>query len=432
MNTPSSPHFPHLYSVLQQALPGKFQRRRGKLNPARVLGLLCVMCTLGQKGYRRVISEMRSGLRVAFGWVCDEDVPTPQAFGQARHALTLDLCREAFDAVRDACTLSRDRRKFGYRGMRIVAIDATRLPLPVDQRLIDHFGCPSNNRGISAAPMAGLVQLWDVGANQPVAFSLTRCDFSERDEALDLFRNLNATDLLIGDRGYPCFRIFSDLLQRGVHFILRCSVTFNAQVEEFVSSPAQDKVVNLTPPRTLKGAEEISLRLLKVTLPSGKIEVLATDLMLPEGHGCEELAALYVQRWRIETAFREMKAWHAVESFSARFPEGIEQELMALQIFLLLAGELEARAYEDLDQRRQSAKTDEELEDLREVRFNRLLIADAAVRLTRQSIDDLDSIPQRVESELRYIWKQRSKRRPGRRYPRKKKSAPKGFKPKGA
>ena len=434
MGMPTKPNvdFPHLYAVLEEALPDKFVRRGRKLNPAKVMGLLCVMCTLGQKGYRRVIREMRGGLRRAFGWVLDEDVPSPQAFGQARQALRPEICLLAFDAVQAACQASNRRSRRGYAGLREVAIDGTRVPLPVDKRLIEHFGCPSNQRGSSQAPMAGLVQLWDVSANRPVAFSLTKCDYSERAEALDLFRHLGPEDVLIGDRGYPCFEIFQVLQHRSIHFVLRCSNNFNQAVREFVVGSQEDATVTIpAPPRSARSGT-VRLRLLKVRLPSGNTEVLATNLWLEDGHAAADLAALYARRWRVETAFREMKVWHAVETFSARFPAGIEQELMALQLFMLLASELEARALDDLAERQSAAQTDTEREQLDKVRFNRLLIADATVDLTRVALDDLGAIPEMVASNLRYIWQQRSRIRPGRSYPRQRKSVKRGYKPKGA
>lgn len=432
MPTQAPVDFPHLYTVLDAALKGKFQRQGRKLNPARTMGLLCVMCTLGQKGYRRVIREMRTGLRRAFGWVLDEDVPSPQAFGQARQAMTLDICREAFDAVQQACPLSNRASARGYGGFREVGIDGTRLPLPVDRRLVDHFGCPSNQEGPTAAPMAGLVQLWDLAANRPIAFSLTRCDFSERAEALDLFRNLGETDLLVGDRGYPSFEIFAALLQRNIRFVLRCSLRLNTVVRDFLASAETDTEVEIAAPKKYQHQGSIRLRLVKVVLPSGTTEILATNLWASENHAIADLSALYARRWRVETAFKEMKVWHAVEAFSARFPEGIEQELMALQIFLLLASELEAHAQEDLQRRRAEADSDEERERLAAVRFNRLLIADTAVDLTRVAVDDLAAIPAMLASNLHYIWKQRTKTRPGRAYPRIRKAAAKGFKARGA
>ena len=331
MDINSHTDFPHLYSVLEAALPEKFSRQGRKLNPAKVMGLLCVMCTLGQKGYRRVIREMRGGLRRAFGWDVEEDVPTPQAFGQARQALTPAICLQAFDAVQAACTASNTASAKGYAGLREVGMDGTRLPLPVDPALIEHFGCPSNSRGATQAPMAGLVQLWDLAANRPIAFSLARCDFSERAEALDLFRHLGSGDLLIGDRGYPCFEIFQRLQHADVRFILRCSVKLNAAVRTFMQSESTDEIVTIKPPSKFAHEAPLSLRLIKVQLPSGKIEVLATNLLAGEGHTAEKMSELYLKRWRVETAFREMKVWHAVEAFSARFVAGIEQELMALQ-----------------------------------------------------------------------------------------------------
>lgn len=424
--------FPHLYSVLEEALPDKFTRQGRKLSPAKVMGLLCVMCTLGQKGYRRVIREMRTGLRRAFGWVLDEDVPTPQAFGQARQALRPEICLQAFDAVDAACVASNRLSARGYAGLREVGIDGTRVPLPVDRRLIEHFGCPSNQEGTSEAPMAGLVQLWDLGANRPIAFTLAKCDFSERAEALDLFRHLGPEDVLVGDRGYPSFEIFRALENRSTNFVLRCPVRFNSAIRTFMAGDEADTTIHLPAPRHAEAEPDLRLRLIKVTLPSGKKEVLATNLWAEDGHAVEAISALYARRWRVETAFREMKVWHAVESFSARFPAGIEQELMALQIFMLIAAELEARAKEELEARKAEAASEEELKKLETVRFNRLLIADTAVDVTRVALDDLDAIPAMIESNLKYIWKQRSWVRPGRSYPRKRKSAARGYKRKGA
>lgn len=429
--------FPLLYNTLASALPGHFRRRRGKLSPARVLGMLCVMCTLGQKGYRRVIQEMRAGLSQSFGWESAGEIPTAEALCLARPQLTKDLCERGFAAVRDVCTTVARKPVMSYGSWRIVAIDGTRLALPIAPKLSAHFGRPSNGRGTAEAPMAGLVQLWDVGANRPVAFALTTCSFDERDEALDLFQHLGPNDLLVGDRGYPSHALFCALAERRCGFLLRCSSKANAEVITFLKGQADDAVVELRLRNhhgvVRSGAPVLAVRLLRMQLPNGVTEVLATNLRAEDGHHPQQLFALYQHRWRIETAFREMKVWHALQTFSATYPEGIHQEVTAIQIFMLLAAELEARArlFHDqmttsgADLASPSGATALEVADTG-IRFNRLLIADAVVQILRYAHAP-GSIHELVERLLQNIWRERSKYRPGRSSPRRRKSAARGF-----
>ena len=426
--------FPQVYQILDKALPDYFVRQGGTLNPARVMGLLVRMCTMGQKGYRRVIREVKDGLWHAFGWIGEDEVPTAQAFGQARRALTPTVCLQAFDAVYAACATARCGAYARYAGRRVIAVDGTRLRLPESKELGDAFGRPYNGTDAVSVPCAGLVQLWDVGAQQPVAFSLTRTDFSERDEALDLLRHLSDQDILVGDRGYPSWRFFAALHERDIAYIIRCSTRHNKVVRTFMASDAVDAVVSF--PQSQKNTDPqrpvpaLTVRLVKIQLPDGRTEVLATSLPHDE-HPAEDIAGIYRARWRIETAFREMKVWHALEDFSALFPAGIEQEVMAIQIFMLIASELEAKAHvyhheQTKDEPEPDANTEQDSSIQRiatghGIAFNRLLIADAAVSLTFHAIGDWDSLPQRIQMNLKEIWRNRSKRKPNRSNPRKQK-----------
>lgn len=434
-NPAADEHFLHLYAILDMALESKFLRKGRKLSPAKLIGLLCCMCTGERVGYHRLIAKMKDGHCRAFGWMTKKDVPSPQAVWKARAALTEELCDQAFEAVYAACSTPRQRQSGRYRGLRIVAVDGTKLSLPVSEDLMTTFGAPRNKLGQAPAPQAGLVQLWDVGANQPVAFALTPCDYSERHEALKLLKHLNHNDVLVGDRGYPSHAIFQELIRGGIHFVIRCRTNLSREIQAFCDGSADDAVVTLVK-RNRKGHQEpgtdaLRVRLIRTTLPNGATEVLATDLNA-EDHSAQDLIGLYRSRWRVETAFREMKLWHSLQNFSATFVNGIRQEVMAIQIFMLLNSELEARAYMYHQEKMASeaqdphdAPTDEPEAAIVEhasstaIRFNRRLIADAAMRLTLHAIDDLENLPQRILSNLEEIWKRRTRRKPDRSYPRK-------------
>ena len=264
---------------LQTHLPGRFTREPRKITPARLIGVLILMSGFGRKGYRRVVQELRDGLGRAFDWATKAETPSPQAIGQARKSLSRSVCLQAFHVVRDGCAPATRGIDRGYRGYRVLAVDATRLCLPPTPALIKEFGLPSNQMGDAAAPMAGLIQLWDVGANRPVSFALTACDFDERASALSLFDELGPRDLLIGDRGYPSYRIFDALRRRRCRFVLRCSKRASREVIDFLASGSQDAVVTLTPPAN--AAEQppgVVVRLVRIELENGVSEVLATNL----------------------------------------------------------------------------------------------------------------------------------------------------------
>ena len=130
---------------------------------------------------------------------------------------------------------------------------------------------------------------------------------------------------------------------------------------------------------------------------------------------------MYTRRWTIETAFREMKVFHALEDFSAGYPDGIYQEIAAIQIFLLLTADLEAMARAHAQQVETDSPTD--------IRFNRLMIADTVIMLLRATARSPEEAHAILPDLLEGIWKSRSKPRPGRAFPRIRKRPMRGYRP---
>lgn len=425
--------FPDFYRLLCEHVPDRFIRTPRKLSPAQLLGVLCLMTGFGRQGYRRVVGELRAGLHRAFGWEELSQLPSPQAIGQARRSLSRAVCDMAFAAVRDHCRFLSQRPVARYGSYRLLAMDATRLSLPPAPALSATFGHPSNHHGPTAAPMAGLVQVWDVGRNAPVAFSLTPCDFDERGEGVGLLQRLGPDDLLIGDRGYPAHAFFLAICRRRSRFLIRMPLRTGTFVADFAASGAEETVVRWRPNNhhgKSTCAPAIPIRLLRVTLPDGSTEVLATNLWQQRGHERHVLAQLYTQRWRIETAFREMKVFHALEQFSATYPDGIYQEIVAIQIFLLLTSELEALARLATAGKQPNPSTqlsrDKTAENnlqqpfqLDNLRFNRLIVADNVIHLLRHAAEGGGAaVAKAMPDIIDFLWKNRSYAKPGRTFPR--------------
>lgn len=76
----------------------------------------------------------------------------------------------------------------------------------------------------------------------------------------------------------------------------------------------------------------LKIRIVKVKLKNGDIEILATNLTSDE-FSSEELKELYAKRWEIETGYDRLKNLIRIEDFSGRRRRLIEQDFYA-NIFL--------------------------------------------------------------------------------------------------
>lgn len=131
---------------------------------------------------------------------------------------------------------------------------------------------------------------------------------------------------------------------------------------------------------------------MKMTLPDGETGVFATSLMDTEKFPLDELASLYCSRWRIETAFREMKMWHTFEHMHAEHARGIYQGITVLMIFMLLTAELEMMTYEyyedEIREIEEATPVEEKKSHCAEphIRWNRKVIAEHIVCIMRAGL----------------------------------------------
>ena len=411
--------FPTLIGQALAGLPSFFQRQRGTLGPRAVFLTLITMSVLGHRSYSRALHELRMVLGRELGWLQKE--PGRSAFCQARKKLSPAECQASFAAVRATLTRARALPRLSFHGLRVHAIDGTRLSLPMSAELKKVFGCPRNQQ-TAPCPQAGLVVLWDVGANQPVAWEVGGYDLGEREAGMRLLSHLGKDDVVLGDRGYPGMEFFHAVREREAHFIIRMNTTAVAKAAEFIdflASMAPERTVTLAPlhngRRRFPGDQPLTVRFVRD--PANPERVLATSL-LDLTITAAELWAVYTGRWNIETAFREGKQWHGLEDFHTRFADGIHQEIAAIMTFIYLTGELEVEMRRKVLERVASGEEPAESATTFPYRFNRLLMADITKTLLCLAIKDPHAIEREWQYALATLWANRDRIRPGRSYPR--------------
>ncbi|MEO6327639.1 MAG: hypothetical protein ABIO55_01845 [Ginsengibacter sp.] len=118
---------------------------------------------------------------------------------------------------------------------------------------------------------------------------------------------------------------------------MRCKTTFNNEVKNFVAGNQTDIVTIIYPSlESIESLREhgyivtkktgIKIRMVKVILPDGEIEVLLTDLFNDKIFTSKKLSGLYFMRWKIETAFGKQKNQLQMEICSGHRVVCIQQD----------------------------------------------------------------------------------------------------------
>ena len=159
----------------------------------------------------------------------------------------------------------------------------------------------------------------------------------ERALAAQHFTHLKASDLVLVDRGYPAFWLFALILAQQAQFCARMPLGIWNAVDQFVASDLSEQIVTLHPTsQAIKecnarglSTDPIEVRLVRVELNTGEVEVLATSLLDQEAHPVAVFKALYHQRWPVEEDYQFVKCRLEVENFSGQSVLTVYQDFHA-------------------------------------------------------------------------------------------------------
>jgi len=140
---------------------------------------------------------------------------TPSALCQALKKLPHAVF---IDANRILCGLfGKSLPLWTWRGFRLCATDGSVIDLPRSRKIMEAF-VPGVDTSLPGTPNARLSILLDVGNALVLDARLSSFQTGERELALLHLDSLGEGDLLLTDRGYPSFELFSRILERGAYF----------------------------------------------------------------------------------------------------------------------------------------------------------------------------------------------------------------------
>jgi len=293
--------------------------------------------------------SIQDELKRFFQALDSKDLPdkeiTAGAFTRARKKLSFNAFIELSRIVVNYFYKHFPHKK--WFGFRLVAVDGSTVKVPRTEETIKHFGRWKTKNG-NDRPLARMSQLLDVLNGVIIDAIISPKKTGERRLAIQHLDHLGEGDLLLCDRGYPAFWLFALLLSRKVHFCIRVTTGHWNEISKFNSSRNSEDVVVFNP--TVGALHEryklginvlpLPLRLIRVELPSGEVEILITSLLDKNEFPREIFKDLYAKRWPIEEKYKVAKCRIQIENFSGKSVEAIYQDFYAKLFTLNLTAAL--------------------------------------------------------------------------------------------
>jgi hypothetical protein len=343
---------------------------------------------------------------------------TKSAFSQARQKLKAEAFVELNQVQLDYFYSHFPQQT--WCGFRLLAVDGSTAQLPRTPDIAAYFGLGDS------VLLARVSQMFDVINQITVDALLGPPAQGEREYAAQHFAHLGPGDLVLLDRGYPAFWLFALIRAQNAHFCARMPVGLWSVVDHFVATGLGEQITTLTPCAAARqecqarhlSSQPFTVRLLRIELDSGEVEVLITSLLDQERYPYAVFKELYHNRWPVEEDYKVLKLRVEVENWSGKSALSIYQDFHAKVFTTNLTAMLVQPAQTVVAQQSQAKQY------TYQVNFAHLLskMKDTVVLLLRRTAiaDLLASLWHIMLHTIEPI-------RPGRRYPRKKTGKRKRF-----
>jgi hypothetical protein len=227
-----------------------------------------------------------------------------------------------------------------------MAIDGSKIALPTDKKLREHFGALGKNK---TAPTAQGSILYDVLNNIIIDASIEPMATDERTVAIKHLEKLgriapNGKNLIIFDRGYPSFELIELLERFGFKYVMRVKRKFNCDID------AQNKSDGYV--WIKQNDKRIHVRVIKFMLDSGEEEVLITNIT-DKRFGKNAFETLYFMRWPVEIKYDVVKNKLQLENFNTRTVDGIKQDFFATMLLSNFVAAAEIDVKEEIEEQRE-------------------------------------------------------------------------------
>jgi Insertion element 4 transposase N-terminal/Transposase DDE domain len=272
-------------------------------------------------------------------WLLDPTVKVKVAgdsgISQARSRLGAEPLRKLYESVVGPIAIESTKGAW-YRKWRLVSLDGSTLDVADTTENDKTFGRAESGRGTSAFPKLRFVALLECGTHVLWGARMDQYATGEVTLADSVVESLGPGMLCLADRLFFSYKLWRKAASRGAELLWRVKGDLRLEMEERLPDGSYLSHVYASSSDRRNRRNRIAVRVIEYRLKGVKgaesLYRLVTTILDHTQAPATELAALYHQRWEIETALDELKTHlrGAQIVLRSKTPELVKQEFFGL------------------------------------------------------------------------------------------------------
>jgi len=292
------------------AVSGRGSIRQREL-PAHVVVYYVIALALYMHcSYREVLRCLLEGVQWLLGPTLKIKVAGKSGISQARTRLGVEPLRQLHDEVVRPIAVETTKGAW-YRNWRLVSLDGSTLDVADEKANDEAFGRPGASRGKSAYPQIRFVSMVENGTHVLFGTQLGVYGTGEISLAKGVIPWLRPGMLCLADRQFFGYELWNQARSTGADLLWRIKKNLRLTCEKRLGDGSYLSHIYPSPKDRRHKTNGVRVRVIEYRLEgvagAEPIYRLMTTIVDPEQAPAEELAALYHERWEIETALDELK-----------------------------------------------------------------------------------------------------------------------------
>jgi hypothetical protein len=295
-------------SVLTRS--GKGSVRERELPAHVVMYYVIAQALFMQVSQREVLRCLLEGVRWLFGPKVAVKVTGKSGISQARSRLGWEPVKQLYDEVVAPIAVKQTRGAW-YKHWKLVSLDGSTLEVADTKENQTAFGRPGASRGRSAYPQIRFVSLVENGTH--VLFGTEMGGYATGEITLTkaALTRLQPGMLCLADRNFLGYELWQQAQATGADLLWRGKKHLRLERETELADGSYLSRIYASERDWRKKTNGIGVRVIEYTL-EGVVDAepsyrLVTTMLDHHAAPAEALAALYHERWEIETALDELK-----------------------------------------------------------------------------------------------------------------------------
>lgn len=290
-----------------------------------------------------------------------EEVKGP-AFSMARYKIKLNFFLSLNSILTHHIATLKPKLWHGYR---LIAGDGTTINLPPSKQIKKHFGVFCQSSTGTNTCLASACMLYDVQSNLVLDAVISPVSIGESTLLRSMLKASHySNSILLLDRGFGNFATCKSCINNDLTFCIRLKISnldFSRHAlmnisNDYITEWKPSEMERSTCKKHALDTSSIIVRVTKVVLNTGEIELLVSNLFDQNKIDLNRMKELYAMRWGIEEGFKNLKPKMKLEQFGCRRHEGIYQEFYAHIFMMNLVGIISTDAESVIKSKTQNRK----------------------------------------------------------------------------